>query len=52
MFWKQIPFPKGCAFLYLEFRTWDKVQKPSNSEYLVTYDVITHVEILSRNTGM
>jgi hypothetical protein len=28
---KQIQFPKHCVFLYLEFRTMDKVQKPSNS---------------------
>jgi hypothetical protein len=34
-FWKLHPFPKCCVFLYLEFQTMDKVQKPSNSDKLV-----------------
>jgi hypothetical protein len=29
---KQVQFPKRCVFWYLEFRTMDKVHKPSNSE--------------------
>jgi hypothetical protein len=29
---KQIQFPKRCIFFYSEFRTKDKVQKPSNSQ--------------------
>jgi hypothetical protein len=30
--WIWIQFPKRCVFLYLEFRTMDKDQKPSNSD--------------------
>jgi hypothetical protein len=30
---KQIQFPKRCVFYFLEYRTMDKVQKPSNSEH-------------------
>jgi hypothetical protein len=34
--WKQTQFPKRCVFQFLEFRTMDKVQNPSNSEcYIV-----------------
>jgi hypothetical protein len=31
---KQIHFPKRCVFFYLEFRTMDKVQKPSYSSVI------------------
>jgi hypothetical protein len=34
--WKQIQFPKGCVFCFLEFRTMNKVQNPSNSECYIT----------------
>jgi hypothetical protein len=29
---KQIQFPKRCVFLFIKYRTMDKVWKPSNSE--------------------
>jgi hypothetical protein len=29
---KQIQFPKRCVLLFLEYRTMDKVQKPSSPE--------------------
>jgi hypothetical protein len=40
-------FPKRCVFLYLEFRTMDKVQKPSNSESYITVRGIVQFVFLS-----
>jgi hypothetical protein len=36
---KQIHFPKRSVFSFLEYRTMDKVQKLSNSEYLKLYSI-------------
>jgi hypothetical protein len=35
---KQIQLAKHCVLLFLEYRTMDKVQKPSNSEYPLIYE--------------
>jgi hypothetical protein len=38
--WKQIQFPKHCAFLFLEYRAIEKVKNPSNSENKNAYNRI------------
>jgi hypothetical protein len=40
---KQVQFPKHSVYQYLESRTMDKVQKPSNS---VLYTIVRNLQIL------
>jgi hypothetical protein len=46
---KQIQFPKRCVFYFLEYRTMDEVQKPSNSEVQTCIEGIEEVWPSSRN---